>query len=46
MRYKEKLNKQDGHTTSSKQTIWNGTEWNVEWDGMLRIRGHDAPSLQ
>ena len=24
----------------------NGTEWNVEWDGMLRIRGQDAPSLQ
>ena len=46
MRYKEKLNKQDGHTTSSKQTIRNGTEWNVEWDGMLWIRGQDAPSLQ
>jgi len=23
----------------------NGTEWNVEWDGMLWIRGQDAPSL-
>ena len=45
MWYKEKLNKQDGHTKSSKQTIQNGTEWNVEWHGMLRIRGQDASSL-
>lgn len=46
MRYKEKLNKQNGHTTSSKETILNGTEWKVDWDGMLWIRGQDAPSLQ
>lgn len=45
MRYKKKLNKQDGHTISSKQTIRNGTEWNVEWDRMLWIRGQDVPSL-